>query len=118
MTAITQEQAEREPDNVRLFPQTQPTAAYPKRSYTISVTSPAGFPIEITYNDFDLNRLEDALAALMERGYMPAENPTPAAAPASAAPAQYSEDNPPTCPYHGPMKPSKKPGAFYCPKKM
>jgi len=35
----------------------------------------------------------------------------------ATAPAA-SADNPPKCKYHGAMKPSKKPGAWYCPKKL
>lgn len=116
MTAINRQDAEQEPDNVRMFPTAQP-AQYPKRSYAIAVTSPAGFPILITLADLKLDQLDEALAALLERGYMPAEpNPTPAPAASGAAP---QPGQPPICVYHGPMKESdKRPGTWYCPKKL
>lgn len=31
---------------------------------------------------------------------------------------QYTDDNPPSCPYHGPMKRSKHYDGFFCPAKM
>lgn len=118
MTAINRQDAEQESDNVRMFPTAQ-QAPYPKRSYAIAVTSPAGFPILITLADLKLDQLDDALAALLERGYMPAEpNPTPAPATTGAAP---QPGQPPVCPYHGAMKQSTVPGkehTWYCPKKM
>lgn len=116
MTTINRQDAEQEADSVRLFPQqaTQP-AHFPRRSYAIAVTSPAGFPITITLNDLKLDQLDDALAALLERGYLPDESsPNASAVPAAAAPGQ-----PPVCPYHGPMKESTaRPGTWFCPKKM
>lgn len=116
MTAVNRQEADQEPDNVRLFPQAGP-ANYPKRSYAIDVTSPAGFPITITYNDMTLDRLDEALAALFERGYTPAE-PLPNA-PAAAPVPVAQPGQPPICVYHGPMKESdKRPGTWYCPKKL
>ena len=117
LTRITEQDAADDGD--RLFAPI-PAAQFPKRSYAISVQSPAGFPITITLNDMKLDQLDDALATLLERGYMPAEVPsvlTPPNAPApSARPA-----GPPVCQYHGPMKESTiqgKEGTYYCSKKM
>lgn len=119
LTRITEQDAAQESE--RMFAPI-PAAQFPKRSYAISVTSPAGFPITITLNDMKLDQLDDALATLLERGYMPAEAQSPnapAGAPkAASAPATTGQ---PICPYHGPMKESTikgKEGTYYCPKKM
>ncbi len=48
LTRITEQDADQE--NERLFAP-MPAAQFPKRSYAISVMSPAGFPITITLND-------------------------------------------------------------------
>jgi hypothetical protein len=113
MAAISEQHANGEADNVRLFPDRQASQSFPRRSYAIDVIAPGGFQVVITLNDMKLDQLEQALDQLLERGYMPA-NPTPAAAGSTAAPG-----TPPLCPYHGPMKESeKRPGTFYCPKKL
>jgi hypothetical protein len=129
LTRITAQDAENDAHEDRTFaerPAVIPAAQFPKRSYAISVQSPAGFPITITLNDMKLDQLDDALATLLDRGYMPAEVPSvltppnaPQAAQASAQPA--SDGQQAVCPYHGPMKESTikgKEGTYYCPKKM
>jgi hypothetical protein len=94
-------------------PAAAPARAYPARSYTIECVSPAGYRIAISLNDIRLDALDDALAALLERGYMPA------ATPAAASATPVVTGGPPTCQYHGPMKESTaRPGTWYCPKKM
>ena len=85
---ITEQDAENEPSNVRTFPTAIAAAQFPKRSYAISVLSPAGFPITITLNDMKIGQLEDALATLLERGYMPAEVPS-VLGPNAPAPAAH-----------------------------
>ncbi len=116
LTRITAQDANSEPHEERTFPTAIPAASFPKRSYAISVMSPAGYPITITLNDMKLDQLDDALGTLLERGYMPAEVPSVLGpnAPAPAAPGQ-----PPVCQYHGAMKESTaRPGTWFCPKKM
>lgn len=94
--------------------QATPARQYPARSYAIECVSPAGFHIVITLADIRLDGLDDALGALMERGYMPYEppalpNPTPAATGAAPATGQ-----PPMCPLHNrPMKVSNY-GGWFC----
>jgi hypothetical protein len=126
LTRITAQDAENDPPEGRTFtdrPAAVSAAQFPRRSYAISVQSPAGFPITITYNDMTIDRLDEALGVLLERGYMPAEVPsvlTPPNVPAPAAQPATSLDQP-ICPYHGPMKESTikgKEGTYYCPKKM
>lgn len=115
LTRITAENAEQEGE--RLFTPPAPAAHFPRRSYAISVLSPAGYPITITLNDMKLDQLDDALATLLERGYMPAEVPS-VLSPNAPAPAQQA-GGPPVCQYHGPMKESTaRPGTWFCPKKM
>lgn len=121
LTRITAQAAESEPAGERVFPTAMPAAQFPKRSYAISVMSPAGYPITITLNDMKLDQLDDALATLLERGYMPAEVPSVLPPPPNAQGAAPQAGGTPTCPYHGPMKESTikgKEGTYYCPKKM
>ncbi len=103
LTRITAQDAENDPPEGRTFPTGMPAASFPKRSYAISVMSPAGYPITITLNDMKLDQLDDALATLLERGYMPAEVPSVlgpnAPAPATAAPAAPTGEAP-ICPVH------------------
>lgn len=98
------------------FANGKPARAYPASSYTIDVCSPDGFTIHITLNDIKLEKMIDALGVLVNCGFTPldtAPNPTPAATNAAQT------NTPPTCQYHGPMKESdKRPGTWYCPKKM
>jgi len=118
LTRITAQDAESEPETDRTFTPA-PARAYPVRAYAISVLSPAGFPITVTLNDIKLDQLDNALAALLERGYMPAEPPSVLASPNAPAPAQKA--GPPVCQYHGPMKESTIPGkegTYFCSKKM
>ncbi len=119
LTRITAQDAEQDGDRLFTPPAAIAAAPFPKRAYAISVQSPAGFPITITYNDMTLDRLDEALAALLERGYMPAETPSVLPGPnAPAAPAN-APGQPPVCNYHGPMKESTaRPGTWFCPKKM
>lgn len=120
LTRITAQDAENEPASERTFPAGIPAAHFPKRSYAISVQSPAGFPITITLNDMKLDQLDDALSTLLERGYMPAEVPSVLTPPNAPQPATAATEVA-VCPYHGPMKESTikgKEGTFYCPKKM
>lgn len=118
LTRITPEAAESESE--RLFaPAPTPAAQFPRRSYAISVMSPAGYPITITLNDMKLDQLDDALATLLERGYMPAEAPSVLGPNAPAPAQQQPASGPPVCQYHGPMKESTaRPGTWFCPKKM
>jgi hypothetical protein len=127
LTRITAQDAENDPPAERTFAERPATtaASFPRRSYAISVLSPAGYPITITLNDMKLDRLDDALGTLLERGYMPAEVPSVlgpnAPQPAAQAPAADTGQAMAICPYHGPMKESTvkgKEGTFYCPKKM
>jgi hypothetical protein len=107
LTRITAQDAENDPPEGRTFtdrPAAVPAAQFPRRSYAISVQSPAGFPITITYNDMTIDRLDEALGVLLERGYMPAEVPsvlTPPNAPAPATQPATSLDQP-ICPYRRP----------------
>ena len=122
LTRITAQDAESDPPEGRTFaerPAPIPAAPFPRRVYAISVLSPAGFPITITLNDMKLDQLDDALATLLERGYMPAEAPSVLGPNAPAATAATGGQ--PVCPYHGAMKESTikgREGTFYCPKKM
>ena len=100
LTRITADDAEQ--DGERLFaPAT--SAHFPKRSYAIGVMSPAGFPITITLNDIKLDQLDASLAALLERGYMPAEVSSVLTPPNAPAPAQQPATptgEAPICPVH------------------
>jgi len=116
LTRITEQDADQEGE--RLFAPI-PAAAFPKRSYAISVMSPAGFPITITLNDIRLDKLDESLAALLERGYMPAETPSVLTSPNAPAAHVSAPGQPPVCQFHGPMKESTaRPGTWFCPKKM
>lgn len=122
LTRITAQDAENDPPEGRTFaerPIAMPAAQFPKRSYAISVMSPAGYPITITLNDMKLDQLDDALATLLERGYMPAEVPSVLTPPPNAHAPAAPAGGPPVCQYHGPMKESTaRPGTWFCPKKM
>lgn len=101
LTRITEQDANQEGE--QMF--TAPTAAaFPRRTYAISVMSPAGFPITISYNDMTIDRLDEALAVLLERGYMPAEAPSVLASPNAPAPTAAQPMAPtgeaPICPVH------------------
>jgi hypothetical protein len=120
LTRITAQDAENDPPADRTFAERPATTAahFPRRSYAISVLSPAGYPITITLNDSSIDKLEEALSKLLERGYMPAEVPS-VLGPNAPQPAQAQPAGPPTCQYHGPMKESSaRPGTWFCPKKM
>ena len=100
LTRITAQDAEQEQD--RLFAP-MPAASFPRRSFAISVQSPAGFPITVTLNDIKLDQLDASLAALLERGYMPAEVSSVLTPPNAPAPAQQPATptgEAPICPVH------------------
>lgn len=101
LTRITAQDAESEPADERTFPTAIAAAHFPKRSYAISVMSPAGYPITITLNDMKLDQVDDALATLLERGYMPAEVPSVLPPPNVSMPAaQPATGAAPFCPIH------------------
>jgi hypothetical protein len=101
LTRITEQDAAQDTD--RLFPAGMPAPQFPKRTYAINVQSPAGFPITITYNDMTLDRLDEALSVLLERGYMPAEVPSVLSSPNAPAPVAQPAaptGEAPICPVH------------------
>lgn len=78
--------------------------------------------IQLTLRDVSGAQLLDKLNAVIDRldkmGATPTTNGRrPGGQPAPAGESS-DRDAAPVCKYHGPMKPSKKPGAFYCPAKM
>jgi hypothetical protein len=105
LTRITEHDAANEPESEHLFASRPAAPMFPVRSYAISVQSPAGFPITITLNDIKLDQLDNALAALMDRGYMPAEVPSVLTSPNAPAPVAHAQPAAPTgeapiCPVH------------------
>jgi hypothetical protein len=103
LARITEQGAANEPEEDRLFTPQIAAPMFPVRSYAISVQSPAGFPITVTLNDIRLDKLEEALAALMDRGYMPAEAPSVLPlpnAPAAVAQLAAPTGEAPICPVH------------------
>ncbi|MCB0163780.1 MAG: hypothetical protein KDI79_06115 [Anaerolineae bacterium] len=85
-------------------------------SATAKMTSPNGLEWLITLRDLSasglLNKINQLETKLLTDGWQPVTNgPSPASAPADAG-------GPPVCPYHGPMKRSKKFEGWYCPQKM
>ena len=71
-----------------------------------------GFPVTVTFRG-KADILKATVAKLKEAGATPPKAVTTTATNASAAP-----DAPPVCPVHkAKLKPSRKPGTFYCPKK-
>lgn len=87
--------------------------SFPATVVAISAISPEGYPITLTLNDPAQGAMKSWIALLQKQGFT-APNPTKVEAAQTAAPTTAK-----VCPYHGPMKESdKRPGTFYCPKKM
>jgi hypothetical protein len=63
-------------------------------------------------------KLKSIIGALEAMGCEPASMPAASSAPEATAAAPVASNEPPVCKYHGPMKPSKKHGGWYCPSKM
>jgi len=92
--------------------------------------APASLTLKISYRGYNdvlftlrsnsgvdlLSKLDAVLDRLEKMGAEPA--PARDATPAGAGQANGAPAEPPICRYHGPMKPSKKHGGWYCPKKM
>lgn len=72
-----------------------------------------GFPFEVTFRG-KAEKLKETVQRLIEAGATPPR----ANAPATTAAETKTESGPPICPVHQtPMKPSAKPGGFFCSKK-
>jgi hypothetical protein len=85
------------------------TATQPQSSAKFSITATIdGFPIQV-----EVEGKADSLRAMIDRLKAIGAEP-PQLAPARTEPAKKSA---PLCPDHGtPMKPSRKPGTYFCPR--
>jgi hypothetical protein len=93
------------PNNVTPIESKQPQAA---ARFTITATID-GFPIQIEFEGG-----ADSLRSLVSR--LKAIGATP---PQASQPEPTKQNGAPLCPIHNsPMKPSRKPGKFYCAKKV
>lgn len=98
-----------------------PTAGAPTpigAHVAIDYTTPDGFPVHLTlYPNTpqpEIPRLITLAGLAVDRLKAAGAKPTTASGPQP----MRAEGGAPTCKYHGAMKPSKKPGAYYCPKKL
>lgn len=98
--------------NVTAMPaQTQP-ANHPAVKFTV-VCELDGFPVTIE-GEGRADQLRGVIDRLKSIGAKPA-----AAAASIPSPSPAAQSGPPLCPVHGkPMKPSRKPGSFFCPQQM
>jgi len=72
-----------------------------------------GFPFTVEFRG-KAERLRAIVDALKSQGAIPPAQP----ATRTAAATTGAEDGPPKCPHHqAALKPSKKPGTWFCPKK-
>jgi hypothetical protein len=85
-------------------------------SVTIKTISPAGFDVMLTIRDADtaalMGRIKAALGWLADNGYRPTAHMN------GSKPNASANNDAPICPYHGPMKRSKKFNGWYCSAKM
>lgn len=101
--------------------QTPPAAMLPEApaSASAKLTSPAGVEWTVTMRDLSasglLNKINRLEQELLGTGWQPA--PTKGDVGQRDA-ATAPGDTTPVCPYHGPMKRSKKFNGWYCPQKM
>jgi hypothetical protein len=97
-----------------------PVLLPPPATLTIEFVSSHGFHCELTLHAPSgtavLEQGKAAMAKLVEQQAKPA--PVAPAAPAASVTGNSTAGAPPVCKYHGAMKPSKKPGTWFCPKKM
>ena len=90
--------------NVTPIESKQPT---PAARFTVTA-SIDGFPVQV-----EVEGKADSLRAMIDR--LKAIGATPPVAPAPSEPTKKTE---PICPTHGtPMKASRKPGSFFCPRR-
>lgn len=92
-------------DGSLAFEEITPTYYYPQITMEATVMHRGR---SITVHATDMNA--DQFCDLLDKRF----------GPPSANPTQgVGANTPPTCPYHGPMKESdKRPGTYYCPKKL
>ena len=87
------------------------TAAQPQAVAKFSITASIdGFPITV-----EVEGKADALRGMIDRLKAIGAQPPQASTPAAGEPTKKAA---PICPDHGkPMKPSQKPGAWFCPRR-
>ena len=87
-------------------------------SASAKMTSPSGVEWLVTVRDLSasglLNKISQLETKLLGDGWQPAGHANGNGGGQDAGPG----NEPPVCPYHGPMKPSKKFNDWYCPQKM
>src|SRR5262249_25651894 len=82
----------------------------PAARFTIAATID-GFPVQV-----EVDGKADSLRAMIDR--LKAIGATPPAAQSSTAATEPTKKTAPICPTHGtPMKASRKPGSFFCPRR-
>ena len=97
--------------NVATMPQQQQQPAAPSPVKFTITAEIDGFAVTIE-GEGRADQLRGVIDRLKQIGASPVSN---AAAAASPSPSPAQQSGPPLCPVHGkPMKPSRKPGTFYC----